>query len=252
MSFSNSHKYVFINGIHRTGTTVLARLLAANEGVCGFEKTGVPMDEGQFLQTVFESDKPFGGPGTFALNKNSWLDESSPLATNENAEKLIEEWSRYWDLSKKLLLEKSPPNIVRTRFLQKIFPNSYFITIYRNPVATCYATEIWCKAGLRKMLRNWLASYNKYKADEPFLKRRMSFKYEDLIKDPQNTVAAISTFLEHPIVIPHNFVLRTNTNDKYIERWVKYKKTLEYRFFDKKEIEQLEPEFNKFGYSLLK
>ena len=52
------------------------------------------------------------------------------------------------DTGKEFLLEKSPPNIIRTRFLQAMFPNSYFINIKRHPIATSLATKKWSKTSL--------------------------------------------------------------------------------------------------------
>ena len=46
--------------------------------------------------------------------------ETSDLITNSNREKLYEEWSRFWDNEKEYLVEKSPPNITKTRFLQEM------------------------------------------------------------------------------------------------------------------------------------
>ena len=45
-----------------------------------------------------ESNKT-GGPGKFGFNNNSFLDENSHLISNKNREKLLHEWSKYWDLS---------------------------------------------------------------------------------------------------------------------------------------------------------
>ena len=39
------HKPVFLAGLHRSGTTLLARLLASHPEVSGFSGTGVPADE---------------------------------------------------------------------------------------------------------------------------------------------------------------------------------------------------------------
>ena len=122
-------KYLFIIGLHRSGTTLLSKAIAANKICSGFQDTGVPMDEGQFLQSVYPVAKKFGGPGLFGFHKDSHLTENSPLLTQFNKNLLKIEWEKFWDLSKELLVEKSPPNILKTRFLQEIFPNSYFLLI---------------------------------------------------------------------------------------------------------------------------
>ena len=114
----DSRRLVFVAGLHRSGTTPLARLLAAHPEISGFDGTGVKEDEGQHLQDVYPSARRYGGAGRFALDPRSHLTEESPLATPENATRLARQWSQHWDLDRRLLLEKSPPNLVMTRFLQ--------------------------------------------------------------------------------------------------------------------------------------
>jgi len=63
----DEHRFVFLAGLHRSGTTLLARLLAAHPEVSGFSDTGVPADEGQLLQTVYPAAKVWGGPGRFGF-----------------------------------------------------------------------------------------------------------------------------------------------------------------------------------------
>ena len=47
------HQLVFVGGLHRSGTTVLAEMIASARSASGLENTGVMMDEGQFLQDVY-------------------------------------------------------------------------------------------------------------------------------------------------------------------------------------------------------
>ena len=47
------------------------------------------------------------------------------------------EWRRYWDVSKPILVEKSPRHIIMTRLLQHWFgaDQTFFIVIMRHPLA---------------------------------------------------------------------------------------------------------------------
>jgi len=47
------------------------------------------------------------------------------------------EWRKYWDVTKPILLEKSPPNIIRAETIQAHFSPAYFICFNRNPYAHC-------------------------------------------------------------------------------------------------------------------
>ena len=65
----NRPRHVFIGGLMRSGTTLLARILAQHPDVSAFSDTGFVQDEGQYLQSVFPvSSFAYGGPGRFAFD----------------------------------------------------------------------------------------------------------------------------------------------------------------------------------------
>lgn len=120
-------KFIFISGLHRSGTSLFYKILNEQENFSGLTNTNEIEDEGQFVQSVYLPAYKFGGVGKFGFNEESQLNETSILINEKNRQKLFKEWSRFWNTEKKYLVEKSPPNIIRTRFLQEMFPNSYFI-----------------------------------------------------------------------------------------------------------------------------
>ena len=61
----------------RSGTSILHRLLREHSDTSGFSDTGVPEDEGQYLQTVYAREAASGGPGQFAFNPGEHLTETS-------------------------------------------------------------------------------------------------------------------------------------------------------------------------------
>jgi hypothetical protein len=104
---------VFVGGLHRSGTTPVTHWLGEHPSVSAFRDTGVSGDEGQHLQDVYRIAGAHGGPGRFAFDPEAHLTEFSPLVSAESRERLWASWCPHWDLSKPVLVEKSPPNLVR-------------------------------------------------------------------------------------------------------------------------------------------
>ena len=163
------YRFIFLCGLHRSGTSPLFQILREHPEISGFRNTGVPEDEGQHLQTVFPPATIHGGPGRFGLMREAHLTEDSDLLTPENKLKLFKEWSRHWDLTKPNLLEKSPPNLIKTRFLQSVFPNSYFIVILRHPVAVSLATWKWARCSLESLTAHWVRCHEIFERDRSHL-----------------------------------------------------------------------------------
>ena len=80
---------------------------------------------GQFVQTVYKHNRAAG-----ALTQSF-----TPLATDANRWKIYAEWRRYWDVSKAVLLEKSPIHMYMTNVLQYWFSpeRTSFIVVLRHP-----------------------------------------------------------------------------------------------------------------------
>ena len=216
----------------------------------GFQDTGEKMDEGQFLQTVYPRGNAFGGPGRFALDTASHMDETHPLATPENAARLFEQWSPHLDLSRRWLVEKSPPNIVRTRFLQALFPGSRFLVILRHPLAVAYATRKWSHTSIRSLLEHTLAAYERFDADRPQLDHCRTIRYENFVRNPQETLDDLFRWLELPTMGTGNREIRTEINEKYFAAWERERRRPHNRLLWRWQKE-LEPRLNRFGYSLL-
>ena len=237
------HRLVFIGGLHRSGTTLLGLLLAEHPLVSGFSNTGVPADEGQHLQSVYPTAKVYGGPGRFGFADAAHLTEDSELVSPANARRILAEWAPYWDLERLVLVEKSPPNLIRARFLQALFPEASFVMIVRHPVAVSLATKKWSKTSLSSLLRHWLVSHETFEADRPQLRRVLVVTYEDLAGRPQECLAAVYTFLG---LGPHAATLevRADGNARYFADWRarRLRATLLRRRFENR--------LDGFGYSL--
>ena len=241
--------FVFICGLHRSGTSLLHRLLREQDGVTGFRDTGVSEDEGQHLQSVFRTAKAHGGPGRFGFDRAAHLTEASPLVTADNRDKLYREWSQYWDPGCNHRLEKSPPNLVRTRFLQAMFPNSRFIVLTRHPIAVSLATKKWSKTSIHSLLRHWHTCHQAFQNDRPHLRHVYELRYENLVRDPAEVLQRLSEFLRLPLRLPPGITVQDRNHD-YFVRWTQLRTSLFTRIHRHYLVARHERAFRAFGYSL--
>lgn len=245
------HRLVFLAGLHRSGTTLLARLLAAHPEVSGFSGTGVPADEGQHVQSVYPPAKVYGGPGRFGFAAEAHMTEDHPLVSEQSARTLFAEWSRYWDLSRPVLLEKSPPNLLKTRFLQALFPGAAFVVLVRHPIPVTLATAKW--RGTRRyhrLLAHWLRCHELFAADQPRLERVHVVRYEDLVRDPQAALDRILAFLSlEPC--PLSEPVEAGSDAAYFRRWRELGRSPAMRAYLALTALRYERRARRFGYSLL-
>lgn len=207
-------RYLFVGGLHRSGTTVLGRMLGRNEACSGFFDTGAKMDEGQFLQDVYPPDTAFGSSGVFGLDARAHLTEASPLAAPAKAERLLSQWAEHWDMSKPWLVEKTPGNLLMARYLRAVAPSSAFVFITRHPVAVALATHRWSEVSLPVMIEHWLHAHRVMWRDLATLDRWVVVKYEALVADPAARMADIC----HAVGLPPGPVaepVRPNVNAGY-------------------------------------
>jgi hypothetical protein len=246
------HRLVFVGGLHRSGTTPLTRALAAHHQVSGFEGTGVEEDEGQHLQEVYPPARVHGGPGRFALAPAAHLTEASPLLTPDTAGRLLERWRPHWDLSRPVLVEKSPPNLLMSRFLQSAFPDARFVMVVRHPAVVSLSTRKWARLrSLGALLEHWFAAHRTFEEDAAFLHRLLVVKYEHLVADPEATLAGIAAFLELDGEIPAGGI-DTRRSATYERQWAELAGGGLWRRERFRSLcRRYEPAAGHFGYSLL-
>jgi hypothetical protein len=217
------NKFVFICGLHRSGTSLLHTILREHADVSGFHNTGVPEDEGQYLQNVYPTIREAGGAGRFCFDPKAYMDERSSLVSDKNRRKLFEQWGKHWDTTKPVLVEKSPCNIIRSRFLQAMFPNSYFIFLVRHPVVVSYATQKWSETSIPELFGHWTKAHRRMREDTQYLKRHLLIRYEEMIAEPDTVLARVYKFIgitPQPVKEPIYKVL----NETYYDRFAAMQK----------------------------
>ncbi len=249
-----NHKFIFIGGLHRSGTWLQTHCMEEHSQISRLarldEKKGIRKLEGQFLQTVYPDDSYYDGVGHLGFYPEIHLTEESPIVTDGNRGKLFEEWGRYWDLSKPYLLEKTPANLLRSRFLQAMFPSTYFMFVIRHPVAVALAEQKWSGTSLMSLIEHWLICYETLREDVRHLNNYIVVRYEDFIKDPSGSIERGYTFLGLDSE-PYDQEVDPKGNDKYFKIWEracrskKNTKTLSYRI-----IRNLMPYAVRYGYPI--
>ncbi|KAJ1635859.1 hypothetical protein T492DRAFT_432387 [Pavlovales sp. CCMP2436] len=256
---------VFVGGPHRGGTSVLWEALGAHPSVSRFgsrRETGADHSEGMFVQTVyprfgigteFNRGKEGGrgnakwrpvGLGRYALGPEAevhWTEEHHSVGPAKQA-LMLNEFGRHWDLTDKpVLLEKSPPNIVLSRYLQALVnvgngawtpePPTFggvasaakFVFISRHPLANAYAHRAMSLCEDERvaiLLANWLAQHEWLEVDARHLQSHKRLRIEDLTAEPLAHVEALWHWLGLPARPEHAAqiaaTIRPAPNAKYL------------------------------------
>jgi hypothetical protein len=249
-----SYKYVFVCGLHRSGTSLLAQNIANLENCTGFKNTPpfVP-DEGQNLQDVYPFESEYGGPGKFGFDPRAHLIETSELLTPDNVARLRASWHSYWDTSKTIFVEKTPGNLLMTRFLQAAFPNSYFIIIRRHPIPVSLGTPKLGQAtatSLHRLFAHWLHCYDLFERDKKYLRRVYELTYEEYVAEPGRYHQEIAAFIGTRA--PENATLKVkpDLSNKYFDQWQTLLTRSVFKRYYRYIAATYEPRFAEYGYSL--
>jgi hypothetical protein len=187
-------KWVFVVGCYNSGTELLMHFLGSHPAIASLPT------EGQFLTDQFVTDYEVGLP-------RMWTQREELFRLNEQDEgpdpvRLKKEWLLRLDRSRRLFLEKSPPNAARTRWLQRNFENAHFICLVRNGYAV--AEGIRRKAEPRHLqegwplelcARQWNRSNEVLLEDSAHLAHHIWVRYEDLAGSPETEARRICDFL---------------------------------------------------------
>jgi hypothetical protein len=173
------HKFLFILSPPFCGSTLLNQLISTSAQVS--VNNEIDTREGQTL------------PGVRAVmfdHERRWDED---LDFDWHWIKRI--WLKYWDPAKPVLLEKSPPNILRAASIQQSFSPSYFIVFYRNPYAHVESLMRRRGSDVKEAARFAIKCLRHQKKNMETLENKLAISYEELTDRPQAAVDAFQEFL---------------------------------------------------------
>jgi hypothetical protein len=173
-------KYVFVGGLHRSGTTTLGSLIARSCGYGSFKDTKSLMDEGQRLQSVLPTDQAYGGIGELCL----WYKARGEIVDAGRIDAMLREWAI--DPQARGFVEKSPINFLRIRALAAALEDAHFFVIVRHPMAVLLASQKWSRVSPALCMANCRCHFREVRAlmQDPALASRVTcVHYERLDND---------------------------------------------------------------------
>jgi hypothetical protein len=178
---------LFVLGVNNSGTTILANILETHPDI-----RTLPA-EGQHLTAAFPKPDLLGVVRLWSSRMDifRWSENHDPRP----ALRAKKDWIKFYSRNKGLLLEKSPPNTVRSLWLQKNFTPSRFLAIIRNPYAVCEGIKRRTNYTIHQAAQHWITANTCMLDDMRLIKNSLLVKYEDLVDEPQSTLKKIESFL---------------------------------------------------------
>lgn len=180
--------WLFVLGVNNSGTSLLAHLLARHPDVRQLPSAG------QGLTSGLPGTRRHGVGRNWTRKPDvfRWTEESDPTP----ARRIRYDWARLYPPGPGILLEKSPPNTIRSRWLQQHFRPSRFVSIVRSPYAVAEGIRRRERIPIEDAALHWARAYEYLLADLPALERVLSITYEGLCDTPAAHLRRLEEFLE--------------------------------------------------------
>ena len=178
LNSNNNNQYLFILSPPFSGSTLLNERISTTKNISCNNNIG--LREGQHLPKVKD-----------ILFTNDRWDPEKVI----NWRKVHNLWDKYWEKSKSVLLEKSPPNICRATQIEKEFKNSKFICLIRNPYAQIEGHMRRYSSSPENATLLCLNYFRYQKENIEKLQKCILIKYEELADNTLETKNIISEFI---------------------------------------------------------
>ncbi len=184
----SAHKWCFIVGCNNSGTSILQRILENTGQVSTLPK------EGQMYTRVFKRARKRGHERVWS----EYLEELivSHEKPSEPASRLLFDWMRDLPLPiAPVIVEKTPANVARMRWIDRNFPNAHFIGLVRDGYAVCEGIKRKGRQPISHAAKHW-ARVNEMMMEEcNHVKRYLQISYEDITENPEQASTKLAEFL---------------------------------------------------------
>jgi hypothetical protein len=187
-------KWLFVVGCYNSGTTLLAELLGRHPEIAALP------DEGQYLTDQLVRDYEVGLPRMWA--EREALFRMTEDSIGPDVVRIKKEWAVRIAARRSVVVEKTPANIARTRWLQRHFRDAYFVVLIRNGYAVAEGIARKAEPRHREIgwpldlcARQWRRCYEVVEEDAPHLERLLWMKYEDLTAEANRELRRIFEFV---------------------------------------------------------
>jgi hypothetical protein len=191
-------KTVFLVGCPRSGTTWLQIILGSHPGIATVRETHLFDRYLSDIYARYENEaQKLGKDGLRILLGEDKLDR----LCRGFADGVLAEIAATKP-GCRVVLEKTASQIWSTQLMQRLYPEAYFLHIVRDPRAVAasmlaYARESWANEGEPDVLtaaEAWLSAVTIGHVDLAALgEQHIEIRYEDLVAEPEATLAAILT-----------------------------------------------------------
>ncbi len=173
-----SNQFLFILSPPFSGSTLLNQILSSSKNISCNNNIG--LREGQHLPIAKD----------IMFHEKRW-DTNTKYPWREI--KTI--WLQYWDLAKSILLEKSPPNIIRAFEIEKEFQGVKFICLVRNPYAQIEGKIRRHEKSVENAVSEILFYLKTQRKNIEHLENVLFISYEQLTENPNKIKQKIIEFV---------------------------------------------------------
>ena len=204
---NREHRFIFVGGSARSGTTLIQKMLCAHSKVCG----GPEFDHAVQAMRLFQHMT-----SELQLDRQKFYYSESEV-TNSFREFYASLFDQLADRNPGIayISEKTPANIAAAPQLLKLFPDAFYVNVVRDGRDVVLShqkvlkrfkeqhgrkgSKWWNEYSVRDVSRKWnndIGTYQQLLADPAVADRVLNVRYEDVVENPANVLTPMFEKLE--------------------------------------------------------